>query len=249
MRLIKETLQLILAVYFAIIFLTAFLLLYPFFLLLLSTKSLHPYAHKARKLWGRLLFFFGGIWVKQIEETPVNWSQTYVVAANHTSYLDIPTLTVKLPTFISFMAKAELGKIPLFGIFFRTIDIAVDRKNVRHAAWAFHQAKELMIKDKRSIVIFPEGTIPAFAPKLGKFKEGAFRLAIETQMPILPISIIGNWIVLPDKGKLRFRPGKVIQYIHQPVPTIGLTLDDLEDLKQKVYRIIEQKLASYGYIQ
>jgi len=98
-------------------------------------------------------------------------------------------------------------------------------------------------------VIFPEATIHMQVPKLGRFKDGAFKLAIEKQIDILPVTIIGNWIILPDKGKFHFRPGKVIQYVHEPISTKGMTIENTEELKQKVYSIIESKLAEYGYFE
>jgi 1-acyl-sn-glycerol-3-phosphate acyltransferase len=244
----KNVLKTLFAVYFAISTLIGFIILYPAFLITLSNKKWYGAGHQVRRIWGWWLFITGGLLVKQIEQEPVDWNRPYVVTPNHTSYLDIPTLAVKLPMFVNFMAKIELERIPVFGIFFRTIDIAVDRKNVRHAAWAFHQAKQQIINDKRSIVIFPEGTILGTVPKLGRFKEGAFRLAIETQTPILPVTIIGNWIALPDNGKFYFRPARIVQYVHAPIETTGMTLDDVDTLKQKVFGIIEQKLAEYGYI-
>jgi len=247
MKKLKHSLEFLLAFYFAVCTFIGFMVLYPFFLLFLSNKKWYGAAHITRKIWGWFLFITGGLWVTQIEEKPIDWEQAYVVTSNHTSYLDIPTLTVKLPMFINFMAKIELARIPLFGIFFRTIDIAVDRKNIRHAAWAFHQAKEQLITANKSIVIFPEGTIPTTAPKMGRFKEGAFRLAIETQKPILPITIIGNWIALPDRGRFRYKPTHIYQYVHEPIPTLGMTLEDIDNLKQKVYSIIEHKLAEDGY--
>jgi 1-acyl-sn-glycerol-3-phosphate acyltransferase len=246
---IKEGFKFLLALYFACVTFVGFVVAYPFLLVFLSNKKWYPFGHTTRKIWGWWLFIAGGLQVKQVEETPIDWQQAYVVTSNHTSYLDIPTLTVKLPMFINFMAKIELSRIPLFGIFFRTIDIAVDRKNVRQSVWAFHQAKEQLMKDNRSIVIFPEGTIPTTTPKMGRFKEGAFRLAIETQKPILPVTILGNWIALPDQGKVRFKPTRILQFVHTPISTQGLTLNDVDDLKQKVYRIIEQKLAEHGYIK
>jgi 1-acyl-sn-glycerol-3-phosphate acyltransferase len=243
----KDVLKTIFAIYFAISTFIGFLVLYPFFALFLSNKKWYGAGHITRKVWGWWLFISGGLMVRQIEEEPVDWDRPYVVTANHTSYLDIPTLAVKLPMFINFMAKIELARIPVFGIFFRTIDIAVDRKNIRHSVWAFQQAREQILNDKRSIVIFPEGTIPTTVPKMGRFKEGAFRLAIETQTPVLPVTIIGNWIALPDQGKIRFRPARILQYVHQPIHTTGMTLDDVDVLKQKVFNIIESKLAEYGY--
>jgi 1-acyl-sn-glycerol-3-phosphate acyltransferase len=243
----KDLLKTIFAIYFAISTFIGFIVLYPLFALFLSNKNWYGAGHITRKIWGWWLFISGGLFVKQVEENPVDWGKPYVVTANHTSYLDIPTLAVKLPMFINFMAKIELARIPVFGIFFRTIDIAVDRKNIRHSVWAFQQAKEQILNDRRSIVIFPEGTIPTTVPKMGRFKEGAFRLAIETQTPILPVTIVGNWIALPDQAKIRFRPAKILQYVHKPIETTGMTLDDVDALKQKVFNIIESKLAEYGY--
>jgi 1-acyl-sn-glycerol-3-phosphate acyltransferase len=243
----KDLLKTLFAIYFAISTFIGFIVLYPFFVLFLSNRKWYGAGHMTRKVWGWWLFISGGLLVKQVEEESVNWDDAYVVTANHTSYLDIPTLAVKLPMYINFMAKIELARIPVFGIFFRTIDIAVDRKNIRHSVWAFHQAKEQLLNENRSIVVFPEGTIPPTVPKMARFKEGAFRLAIETQKPILPVTIIGNWIALPDKGKIRFRPARILQYVHAPISTRGLTLDDVDALKQKVFNIIEGKLAEHGY--
>lgn len=245
----KNVFKIIFAVYFAISTFIGFVVLYPFFALFLSNKKWYGAGHVTRKIWGWWLFITGGLIVTQIEEVSVDWNEAYVVTPNHTSYLDIPTLAVKLPMFVNFMAKIELARIPVFGIFFRTIDIAVDRKNVRQSVWAFHQAKDQLMKDNKSIVIFPEGTIPTTVPKMGRFKEGAFRLAIETQRPVLPVTIIGNWIALPDNGKIRFRPARIVQYVHAPISTKGMTLDDVDALKQKVFNIIEQKLAEYGYFE
>ena len=226
--------------------LIGFIILYPAFAITLSNPKWYPVAHRLRRLWGRWNFFWGGIFVHQITETKYDTNKPYIIAANHTSQLDIVTLTVKIPLQFNFMAKIELARIPVFGIFFRTIDISVDRKNALAAARAYQRAVN-QLRGGKSIVLFPEGTIHSHTPKLGRFKEGAFRMAIEAQADILPVTIIGNWKVLPDKGKFHFMPGRVIQYVHKPVPTRGMTLEDIEPLKQKIYGIIESKLAEYGY--
>lgn len=250
MKPIIEACKFIMALYFGLITVIGFVVLYPGFAFTLSNPKRYKYGHKLRKLWGRWLFFAGVIFVKNIEEKGVNHkNQAYVIAPNHTSKLDIVTLTVKLKVNFNFMAKIELARVPVFGIFFRTIDIAVDRKNPRHAAKAYQRAVTQLKEEKRSIVLFPEGTIPGNTPKLGKFKEGAFKLAIETQTPILPVTIINNWAILPDNGKFRFRPGRVIQYVHTPISTEGLTLEDLPALKKQVHDLIANKLAEYGHKQ
>lgn len=238
------------ALYFGLITALGFLVLYPGFAYTLSNPKRYSYGHFLRKVWGRWLFLCGAIRVKHIEEVAFDKKNTaYVIAPNHTSMLDIVTLTVKLHIDFNFMAKMELAKIPVFGIFFRTIDIAVDRKNARQAAQAYQRSIDQLNVNNKSIVIFPEGTIPAHAPKLARFKDGAFKLAIETQKPILPVSIIKNWEILPDKGKMRFKPGVVYQYVHAPISTLGLTDDDIPALKEKVHHLIANKLAEYGYKQ
>lgn len=244
---LKEFIKFLLACWFGIWVLIGFIILYPGFLITLSNPKWYSAAHQLRRVWGWWLFFWGAIRVKQIMEVPLDTKKAYVIAPNHTSQLDIVTLAVKLRLNFNFMAKIELERIPVFGIFFRTIDIAVDRKNARQSARAYQKAKDHLDSGK-SIVVFPEGTIHRDVPSLSRFKDGAFKLAIEKQVDILPVTIIGNWILLPDKkGKFHFRPGKVIQYVHKPVPTKGLTLEQTDELKQKVFDIIAHKLAEYGY--
>ena len=234
------------ACYFGFFVLIGFIVLYPGFLITLSNPKWHGSAHNLRRLWGKWNFFWGFVRVEQITEEELDRNKAYVIAPNHTSQLDIVTLTVKLKLDFSFMAKIELARIPVFGIFFRTIDIAVDRKNARQSANAYMKAKSLLDSGK-SLVIFPEGTIYNTVPKLGRFKDGAFKMAIETQVDVLPVTIIGNWNILPDRGDFHFIPGKVFQYIHKPISTKGMTVDQIDELKQKVFGIIESKLAEYGY--
>lgn len=225
----------------------SFILLYPLIRYALNNPKRYPFAHKIRRFWGWILLTTGFIRITQIIEEPLDISKPYVICPNHTSQLDIVTLTVKLKQLdFSFMAKKELEEIPLFGIWFRTIDIAVDRKNVRRAAEAYVKATRFF-ESSRSLVIFPEGTISGQVPKLIKFKDGPFRLAIEKQIDILPITIIGNNNILPDQGVFEGKPGRGYQFIHKPISTVGMTLENIDDLKNTVYDIINNKLAEYNY--
>jgi 1-acyl-sn-glycerol-3-phosphate acyltransferase len=237
-------LKTILAVWFSIVFLLSFLLLYPIFRITLSSQKMYTTAHKLRRFWAWLLFLFNGIRVKQIVETPIDSNKSYVITPNHTSQLDIVTLTGRLMLDFNFMAKDELAKIPLFGIFFRTIDIAVDRNNPYKAAIAYQRAN-IQLSEGKSIVIYPEGTISKNAPKMCNFKAGAFKLAIENQVDILPVSILGNWKRLPSKSKFYFMPGRVIQYIHSPITTRGMTIEQTSQLLSSVKSIIQQTLDKY----
>ena len=145
------------------------------------------------------------------------------------------------------MGKKELEKVPLFNIFFKEMNILVDRKTNTGSHKAFIRAGQELDKGN-SVIIFPEGTISREAPKLRPFKNGAFRLAIDKQVEIVPITFINAWKRLQDMPFLQGKagPGKVGIYIHKPITTEGLTENNQDELKQQVRNIIELKLKSYG---
>lgn len=139
------------------------------------------------------------------------------------------------------MAKYELSKIPLFGRFFKTIDIAVNRKNRKASVQSFHEADK-RIKEGASMLVFPEGAITKESPKLSRFKNGAFKLAIQNNIPVLPVTILDNYKRLPDGDFLGGGPGKMRMIVHRPVEVTNLKLEDADTLKQNVYCIIEKAL-------
>jgi len=147
------------------------------------------------------------------------------------------------------MAKVELGDIPVFGIFFRTIDISVDRESGRDSFKAFHEAHE-SLEEGMSLVLYPEGAIGPHPPKMVRFKNGPFRLAIEKKIPIVPLTMIDNWRLLHVHGwKMYGRPGISRIIVHPPIETKHMTDDDVEALKAKVFHIIEQDLEQFGMKQ
>lgn len=235
------------AVWFGINFAVFFLLLYPLFRYYLADKRRYPKAHKLRSVWGSIIMFMCGLRGKIEYEEPLDPEGTYIFVANHSSYLDILSLNVMLPQFFNFMAKEELGRIPLFGIFFRTIDIAVNRRSIKASHQAFLRAGE-QLKQGEGIAVFPEGTIHHQAPVLSKFKPGAFKLAIDSGVEIVPISIIDNWKRFPDKKGFIGTPGKMRMYVHRAIKTAHLKPEDAEALKQNVFAIIEHKLKQYDHI-
>lgn len=141
------------------------------------------------------------------------------------------------------MGKAELRKTPGFSIFFKRMNIAVDRGNARSSHQAYERAKTDLQKGI-SIAIFPEATIPACSPKLGPMKNGAFRLAIETGTPILPITFLDNWKLWPDSGKRRFlvRPGLSRVIIHEPIETKHLNESHVSELRSTFHELISRSL-------
>jgi len=142
------------------------------------------------------------------------------------------------------MGKDELLQNPILKIFFSTIDIAVNRESKISAFRAFKKAGD-NLELGMSLVIFPEGKIDDhYPPRLGEFKNGPFRLAIDKNIPLVPVSIANVWQLSWDDGrKYGSKPGICDIYIHKPIDTAGLSADDADVLKDKVYKLIESKLV------
>lgn len=233
------------AAYSAFAFFVPLIGLYPVFWYLLKISKNYKAANKLRRHWARIVLHLAFV-RKTIEiEEPFDTTKPYIITANHSSYLDIISLALAFHERFSFMAKSELKKVPLMGIFFGTVDIAVNRKSAFDSHKAYVIAKE-KLESGWSLILFPEGTISKQAPNLSRFKNGAFKLAIETGVDILPITLPDNCKLLPDDGSFTAKPGKMRIFIHRPVSVKGLNIDDVETLKKNVFNIIENKLRKEG---
>lgn len=226
-----------------------FFVLFPLFTITLSFEKLYPIAHHARRFWAGILQIAALQWWKVTYKEPIDFkNQHYILCSNHASYLDIPMMCLSIPGYFNYMAKAELGKIPLFGRFFRTMDIAVNRKSKRDSYKAFEMAKK-HLANGASIVIFPEGGIPDSVPVMRKFKPGVFKIALQLGVPVIPITFIDNWRLLPDDGKFRAQPGRARAIVHEPMTVEGLTEENLEAFSEKLYNTINGPLIEYGVVK
>jgi 1-acyl-sn-glycerol-3-phosphate acyltransferase len=238
--LLKLSLKRLHALWFAFWFLLVMLVLFPFIAFNLRKKAGYERAHRLRRLWSIITPFLAGMVYKRVGEAPwkqngVNSGQPGVLIANHSSYFDIPALLVNGPPKFRFMAKIELAKIPVFGLLFRSIDIAVDRKNVRASVLAYREALA-SLREGWSVMVFPEGTIGDDAPTFSDFKEGAFQMAIEAQVPIWPVVLPDNFKRLHPQDFLQMTPG-VARCIYLPaISTAGLTKADIPALKAQCFQ-------------
>jgi len=192
----------------------------------------------------RWIAWLSGIYVKKVYHINRNQiPQPCVIVANHSSYLDIVMSYLILKKYFVFMAKFELNKAPLFKIFFKDMQISVNRKNIKDAHRALARASE-EIDGGHSVFIFPEGTIGNNNGTLLRFKNGSFKLAIDKQVPILPITFIGNWKLLQIGGffKSYGRPGISKAIIHKPIETKGMTAENVVNLRDEVYKLFEETL-------
>jgi 1-acyl-sn-glycerol-3-phosphate acyltransferase len=172
---------------------------------------------------------------------PQNPRLPYVVVANHQSHADIPVIS-RLPWDMKWMAKAELFKLPALGWMMRVSrDLPVDRKNRSSRAEVMVHARE-RLDNNVSIMVFPEGTRTSDG-RVRRFSDGAFRLAIATGHPILPIAVEGSFDALPRDGWKFGPPLTVNVHVFDPVPVDGLTANDARDLCHRVRHQIIEKVA------
>lgn len=143
------------------------------------------------------------------------------------------------------MAKMELNKVPLFNVFFKKMQISVDRKSRIGSHKAFLRAG-YEIDMGNSVFIFPEGTI-SNEGKLKSFKNGPFKLAIDKQIPIVPITFIGTWKLMQNGGFLKSngRPGLIKIIVHPPIQTKGMTEENLVSLRELVFNLTKETLDSH----
>jgi len=201
-----------------------------------------PLVWRLKKVWAHFLLWPVGIFYRIKHETTIDTEKAYVFCPNHTSYIDIMLIYIAIPVYFHTMGKAELLKVPLFRLFFERMNIPVNRKSHIDSHRAFRRAASDIDK-KISVTLFPEGTIHHHGPVMGRFKNGPFRLAIEKQVPIVPISFVNNWRILPDDIHRRVgRPGIAKVIVHPPIPTSGMTDANIDELKEKVYASISRPL-------
>ena len=244
MRIFKVFFWIVWRIWFYILMAIPILIMFPFLVISILTESGYPYFFKMARIWAKVILFGMGFSYKVNQEPVLKLKTSYMIVANHTSMVDIMLMLAIIKNPFVFVGKHELSKIPLFGFFYKRTCILVDRGSTKSRRDVFEAAQQ-RIKRGLSVCIFPEGGVPDDESiVLDEFKDGAFRLAIEHQIPILPITF-------PDNKK-RFSytffsgsPGLLRAYIHSIVETEGLTIEARKGIKEKVRTIILNKLMDF----
>ncbi|HET8860097.1 lysophospholipid acyltransferase family protein [Marivirga sp.] len=228
-------------VWCGIVFIGLFVLLFPFFLLIIANKSWHKHCYVLNKVWASVALFLVGIRTEIEGKHRLSTAMQYVYCANHFSLLDIVSFGFA-PHSVVYVGKSSLAKIPLFGYMFRKLHVTVNRASPTNSYKALQIAIDKM-GEERSLVMFPEGGILSKRiPEMGRFKDGAFRAAITKQIPIVPVSLPDNWIILPDEKIPLITKRKMRMIYHEPIPTSGLNMEDVSALKETVYEVIATDL-------
>lgn len=201
-----------------------------------------------RRWWAFLSALFAGIIFRFEFEAPLERDKAYVICPWHTSNLDTLMVSLLMKTnHFSFMGKEELKNGLITGIYFRTVDIPVNRDSKIAGFRAFRKASE-RLQSGAAMVMFPEGGIAnEYPPAIQEFKNGPFRLAIEQNAPVVPVTSLNTWHIMWDDGlKYGTRPGICRIVVHRPIETTGCTTDDADMLRDRVYQLMSAKLHNAG---
>jgi 1-acyl-sn-glycerol-3-phosphate acyltransferase len=200
--------------------------------------------HWIARIWGRSFLAISGIRVTVTGAERLDPRQAFIFMANHQSNFDIPVLLAHLPVPFRWLAKAELFRIPVFGRAMRGAGyISIDRAN-RHAAIQSLARAVQTIRQGVSMMIFPEGT-RSLDGSLQPFKKGGFIMAIEAQVPVVPVVLRGTYQIMP-KNRLLIRPRRVVMAIDEPIATAaGGRMVAKETLMDTVRQAIQRGLAGF----
>ena len=216
---------------------------YGFFKLLKLDNMLNRFTHWVTSSWGRYLFRINRsqMTVKGLENLPDHNRIIYI--GNHQGYADIPFMMANLPTTIGFIAKRELGRLPIIGIWMVAIHcIFIDRGNFRKAMREIETGIAEAEKGYPK-VIFPEGT-RSKSEKMGVFKPGSILLAAKAGLTIVPVTINGTWKMWEERKKIVPTPLELT--IHPCIETKNLNEEEQKQLSEKLRNIVAGALPNKG---
>lgn len=244
MKFLKIVFWLLWRIWFYILMAIPILALLPFLVVSISREKWYPFFFAMARLWAKFILFGMGFRYRIEKEDEPEPHKSYMLVANHTSMADIMLMLVAVRNPFVFVGKKELVKIPLFGFFYKHTCILVDRSSPRSRKEVFERAQKRLAQGL-SICIFPEGGVPANeSVLLDEFKDGAFRLAIEHQIPVFPITFPDN------KKRFSFTffsgsPGLMRVKMHHEIPTRGKSDEskkDIRELREETRAIIYREL-------
>jgi 1-acyl-sn-glycerol-3-phosphate acyltransferase len=242
MEFFKNILRAIWRVWFYVFFGISIILMLPFLFILTIKESQYTTLYKIIRGFSKLLVIVMGFRLKIEVEEKIDPNKSYMFCPNHTSMMDPFVLISMVKSPIVFVGKAELKKIPVFGFFYKRICILVDRSNPKSRKEVYFKAKR-RLQNGTCVAIFPEGLVPTEEVVLSPFKNGAFSLAIEHQIPIVPATYFDckrlfSWTYF--KGG----PGTFRIKQHHFISTKGLTKEDLSKVKEETYQVIYNELVN-----
>ncbi|HZI20803.1 MAG TPA: lysophospholipid acyltransferase family protein [Pyrinomonadaceae bacterium] len=188
--------------------------------------------HWCAVLWSRMIARTVGARVSVSGAGHLRPGESYVFLSTHQSYMDIPVMLGYLPSQLRIAAKREVFQIPFLGWHMRRGGhISINRGSTAEAVESLRRAAS-EVRPGISVFLYPEGTRSRDGA-IQPFKKGGFKFALQAGLPIVPVAIVGTRALLP-RDSVVFRPGPVFLHLGRPIPTAGLTDEDLPDLMRQV---------------
>ncbi|WP_037324845.1 lysophospholipid acyltransferase family protein [Salinimicrobium terrae] len=244
MHILRSFLVVLWRIWFYILMAIPIIVFFPFLLLFTSQTKFYPQFFMIARWWALFILYGMGFFPKIEREQKFVKGKSYMLVANHTSMTDIMLMLAAVKRPFVFVGKKELVKIPLFGYFYKRTCILVDRGNQRSRKEVFDSAQR-RLNNGTSICIFPEGGVPGdTSVLLDSFKDGAFRLAIAHQIPIVPLVFHDNKKRFPyifTKGS----PGRMRVKIKKFIPTEGLGQENKKEVREKTREVFLQELKAH----
>jgi len=231
-------------IWFYLLMLIIILVLSPLLIISILKESWYPLFYRLAQIWARGIMLGMGFYPEVTREQRLQKGESYMLVSNHASMLDIMFMLHLSKNPFVFVGKAELAKIPLFGFFYKRTCILVDRGNARSRKAVFDQAQK-RLQQGLSICIFPEGGVPNDTSiVLDSFKDGAFRLAIDHQIAIVPMVFYDNKKLFPYQF-YKGGPGKMRAKVFPFIPTKGMSQDSKKEVREQTRTIILNALLEY----
>lgn len=243
MNRILKPLQWIYCAYALALFVAIMLLLFPFVLLVSLFGKIRGgnAIFRICMVWADVWFPLVFIFPKTEFESPHDNTRQYVFVINHTSLLDAAVVPKIFRSPVRALGKAEMSRIPVFGFIYKNAIVTVNRKSSADRLRSLIALRSI-IRKGISVLFFPEGTYNQTHRPLKPFFDGAFRIAIEMQTPVKPVLFLDNYDRLPYQHAFSLSPGRCRVVFLDEVPVAGLTIHDVDLLKEKVFLIMENKL-------
>ena len=245
----SKFLHLLWRLWFYILVMLPILLLFPLLLITTANEKLYPqFFWLARNIWANIILYGMGFSPKIFYDEDIEKGKSYMFIANHTSMIDIMLMLKLTKNPFVFVGKKELVKMPIFGFFYKRVTIMVDRNSAQSRTAVYKRAKS-RLDQGLSICIFPEGGVPEESVFLDEFKDGAFRLAVEYKIPIVPIAFADNKKRFPfsffkgSPGKMRARvlPFLETRYISSKEEQLKLKSDSRQMIKEALEKFNKAK--------
>jgi 1-acyl-sn-glycerol-3-phosphate acyltransferase len=199
------------------------------------------------RLWGQRVLNAAGVDVTVEGLENLDPDSPQLVVSNHESWFDVFVLVAKFPGRFRFVAKEELGRIPIFGPAWKGCGhVSIDRSDRSSAIRSLEEAADRIRRDRLTIVMFPEGT-RSETGQLQPFKKGAFVLALESRSTVVPVAIHGSRQIMP-KGSFIVRPGRIDIRIGQPIDVTNLAMEDRDELRRIAWERVHRLKSGFASV-